>query len=116
MVTLAQVQNGIVKYLDTEITPKIPGWQKWVFGAAVGISISKISNIFTALKEHPFVKMLDVIDENDNIDIDSIYQEFRRQSQKGAITFDVPIIGMPITLNTTDVDKLYQMIKGGGGY
>lgn len=116
MVTLAQVQNGIVKYLDAEITPKIPGWQKWVFGAAVGISLSKITNIFNALKENPFVKMLEVIDENDNIDIDTVYQEFRRQSQKGSITFDVPLIGMPLTLNTTDVDKLYQMIKGGGGY
>lgn len=116
MVTLAQVQNGLVKYLDTEIMPQINGWQKWVFGAAMSVSLSKIATIFNALKENAFIKMLDVVDENDNIDIDTIYQEFRKQAQKGSITFDVPLIGMPLTLNTTDVDKLYQMIKGGGGY
>lgn len=114
MVSLAQVQNGLVKYIDTEITPKIEGWQRWVFGAAISISLSKISNIFNALKENPFVKMLEVIDENDNIDIDVIYQEFRKQAQKSAITFNVPIVNLPLTLNSADIDKMYQLIKGGG--
>jgi hypothetical protein len=113
MVTLTQVQNGLVKYIDSEITPKIEGWQKWVFGATMGVSLSKITTIFNSLKNNTFIKMLEVVDDNDNIDIDTIYQEFRKQAQKGAITFNVPIINLPLTLNVTDVDKIYQCIKGG---
>lgn len=116
MVTLAQVQKGIGKYLDSEILPKITGWQKWVFGATLSLSLSKISNIFNTLKENAFIKMLDVVDEDDNIDIDTIYQEFRKQAQMGAITFDVPIVNLPLTLNVTDIDKIYHHIKEGGGY
>lgn len=112
MVTLSQIQSGIVKYLDSEITPKIEGWQRWVFGAAAGISLTKISSIFNTLKTNDFVKMLNVIDSEDNIDIDTIYQEFRKQAQKGAITFNVPVVNLPLTLNVTDVDKLYHFIKG----
>jgi hypothetical protein len=115
MVNLGQVQNGIVKYLDAEITPKINGWQKWVFGALAGTAMSKTTNIFNALKQNEFVKMLDIIDENDMIDIDTLYREFLKQAQKGAITFDVPMIGA-ITLNSADVEKIYRYIMEGGNY
>lgn len=113
MVTLSQVQNGLVKYLDTEIMPQINGWQKWVFGAAMSVSLSKAANILNELKENAFIKMLDIIDENDKIDIDTIYQEFRKQAQKGPVTFNVPIVNLPLTLNSADIDKMYQLIKGG---
>jgi hypothetical protein len=113
MVTLSQVQNGIARYLDAEITPQINGWQKWVFGAMAGTAISKTTNIFNSLKNHPFIAMLEIIDENDMIDIDTLHREFSKQAQKGTITFAVPMIG-PLTLNATDVDKLYQYIREGG--
>jgi hypothetical protein len=113
MVNLNQVQNGIVKYLDSEITPKINGWQKWVFGAVAGVALSKITNIFNALKNNELIKMLEVIDEEDNIDIETIYREFIKQAQKGPVTFDVPMVGA-MTLNHTDVEKIYRYIKEGG--
>jgi hypothetical protein len=113
MVTLSQVQNGIARYLDAEITPQINGWQKWVFGAMAGTAISKTTNIFNSLKNHPFIAMLEIIDENDMIDIDTLYREFFKQAQKGAITFDVPMIGA-ITLNSADVEKIYRYIIEGG--
>ena len=112
MVTLQQVQTGLVKYVDTELMPMIGGWQKWVFGAAMSISLSKISNIFNALKDNAFMKMLDVIGEDDMIDIDTLHREFAKQAQHGAITFNVPILNMPLTLNASDVDKIYHFIKG----
>ena len=112
MVNLNQLQNGIVKYIDNEIIPNISGWQKWVFGAVVSTAMLKTTNVFNVLKENPLIKMLEVIDENDNIDIDTIYREFLKQAQKGAITFDVPMLGA-LTLNSTDVEKMYRYIKEG---
>ena len=53
-----------------------------------------------------------IIDENDQIDIDAVYREFSAQAQRGAITFDVPLVG-PLTLGAGDVDQLYRYIIGG---
>ena len=52
MVNLGHVQNGIIKYLDSEITQKINGWQKWVFGALASTALAKTTNIFKALKQN----------------------------------------------------------------
>jgi hypothetical protein len=59
--------------------------------------------------------MLEVIDENDMIDIDTLYREFLKQAQKGPATFDVPMVGA-LTLNTADVEKIYRYIIEGGNY
>ena len=112
MVTYNQVVNGMAKYIDQEIINKIQGWQRWALGAGAGIMMNKGTNIFNAFKAHPVVKMLEVIDDNDMIDIDTIYTEIRKQAEKGSATFDAPMIGT-ITLTKDDVDKLYRLIKEG---
>ena len=112
MVTYNQVVNGVAKYIDQEIINKIQGWQRWALGAGAGIMMNKGTNMFKAFKAHPVVKMLEVIDDNDMIDIDTIYAELRKQAEKGSATFDAPMIGT-ITLTKDDVDKLYRLIKEG---
>lgn len=112
MVTYNQVVNGMSRYIDQEIINKIQGLPRWGLGAVSGIALSKGTNIFNALKAHPIIKMLEVIDENDMIDIDTIYKELRKQAEKGAATFDAPMIGT-ITLTKDDVDKLYRLITEG---
>ena len=82
MVTYNQVVNGMTKYIDQEIINKIQGWQRWALGAGAGIMMTKGTNMFNALKANPIIKMLDVIDENDMIDIDTIYTELRKQAEK----------------------------------
>lgn len=112
MVTLAQVQAGVEKYLETEILSKIPDWRKWVLGAGASRMLSRSTEIFNQLKTNPVVSAMGVIDEQDQIDIDAIYREFAAQAQRGAITFDVPLVGA-LTLTAADVDKLYGYIIGG---
>ena len=112
MVAYNQVVNGMSKYIDQEIINKIQGLPRWGLGVVSGIALSRGNNIFNTLKANPIVKMLEVIDENDMIDIDTIYTELRKQAEKGAVTFDAPMIGT-ITLTKDDVDKLYHLIKEG---
>ena len=112
MVTYNQVVNGMTKYIDQEIINKIQGWQRWALGAGAGIMMTKGANMFNTLKANPIIKMLDVIDENDMIDIDTIYTEIRKQAEKSPATFNAPMIGT-ITLTKDDVDKLYRLIKEG---
>lgn len=112
MVNLAQVQMGIEKYIENEIITKIVDWRKWVVGAGASMALSRSTDIFNQIKDHPVVKAMGIIDENDMIDIDKLHAEFAKQAQRGAITFDVPLMGA-LTLNAADVDKLYSYIVGG---
>ena len=112
MVNLAQVQLGVEKYIENEIIAKIVDWRKWVVGVGVSMALSRSTEIFNQIKDHPAVKAMGVIDDNDMIDIDKLHAEFAKQAQRGAITFDVPLMGA-LTLNAADVDKLYSYIVGG---
>ena len=105
-----RVIKGITTYIDTEIIDKIAGWKKWVVGSGIGLAMSNTTNVFNQIKSNEFIKLLGVIDENDKIDVDKIYKEMKQQASKGAITFDMPLVG-PLTLNESDVDKMYDCIK-----
>lgn len=105
-----KVINGIAKYIDYEIVEKISGWKKWVVGSGIGIALSNTTGIFNQIKNNEFVKMLNVIDKDDRINVDKIYKEMKKQAKKSSVTFDVPMLG-PITLNEQDVDKIYDFIK-----
>lgn len=105
-----KVINGIAKYIDVEIVEKIPGWKKWVIGSGIGLILSNTTDVFNQLKDNEFIKILNIIDKDDKINVDKIYKEMKKQAKKGAVTFDVPMVG-PLTLNEQDVEKIYEFIK-----
>ena len=111
MYELQKVINGISLYLDNEIISKITGWQKWVIGAGSGMYLSNATNVFNNIKNNPVIKSMNIINEDNQINIDEIYKHLHKESEKGPITFDVPMLGA-LTLNSTDVDKLYNYIRG----
>lgn len=110
MYEYSKVLNGITKYIDTEIVDKIEGWQKWVIGSGIGIALSNSTNLFNQLKDNEIVKMLGIINEENKIDIEKIYKEFKNQAKKGSVSFEVPLVGT-LTLNEQDVDKIYDFIR-----
>ena len=112
MVNLNQVQQGLSRYIDNELTSKMTGAQKWIFGAGAELYLGNISSIYNKLKVHPMVDALGIIDENDQIDIDRLYSALLHQADKGSMTMDIPVIGA-FTFNRSDVERMYQYIIGG---
>lgn len=110
MVTLAQVQHGLSRFIDNDMLPLLNGWQKWGFGTIAGLSLAKLANIFNELKSKPFVAALGIVDQNNMIDIDLLYKEVHKIAQQSPVTIDVPMIGS-LTLNVQDIEKLYRYIK-----
>lgn len=109
MYNYEKVVNGLTKYIDTEIVNKVPGWKRWILGSGIGIMMSNATNIFDQLKKNDFIKLLDLIDSNNNINVEIIYKELKKQAQKGSVNIELPMIGS-FVLNEQDVDKLYNII------
>lgn len=112
MVTYSQLIRGLTDFIDNEIVNKITGYQKWIFGTMTGVALSKSTNLFNKFKDNDLIKTLEIIDKDNNIDIDVLYTELKKQASRGAITFEVPLLGN-LTLTESDVDKAYNYIKKG---
>ncbi len=109
MYNIEQVVNGITRYIDEDIISKTNGYQKWILGVGTGLIMNKSTELFNEIQKNPLIKSLGVIDGNE-IDVDLLYREFKKQADKGSITFDIPL-GGKLTLDTNDIDKIYECIK-----
>lgn len=112
MVSIEQVKQGFARYVDAEFTNKMTGINRWLVGGIAGIAILRAENIYNHLKDMPFIKMLDVVDENGMIDIDIIYNAFLEQARRGEAVIDIPMIGQT-KFNEHDIEMLYRYIVGG---
>lgn len=99
----------VAQYIDREITSKVTGWQKWIFGAGANIAVAKADNIYKSLKDNPMLKTLDIID-GDEINIDLLYDSLVKQADKGPIQIEIPMLGS-LSLNRKDVDTLYSYLN-----
>lgn len=108
MATTAQVQQGLAKYLDEEFTNKLTGWRKGVFAGGAALVLSKTNSLIDHYKDKEMIKLLGVIKENGEIDMDLLLTHFKPQMP---MTFDAPIVGT-VTLSASDADKLYRYIVG----
>ena len=112
MVTLVQVKNGLVKYVDSDILPHLTGFQKIALGAYVALASENVVSVMSKNKDNPAVAVLDVVDENDNVDIDKLYQAFSSMMPDGQkYSIDIPMIG-ELRVDRSDLEKLYQYIRG----
>lgn len=109
MVTIGQVQQGLARYVDEELISKMEGWQRWVFGAGAAMYLDKAPQLIEQYRQHPAVKMLGVIGDDNHIDIDKLYQHMLPQAKKGAATITIPMLGA-VTLDERDIEKLYRYI------
>lgn len=110
MVTVNNVIAGLKNYLESELVSQLTGLNKWVVGAGLAMAIDNGAEIFEKLKKEPMIKVLKVIDKEDNIDIDRLYKYLMDQAKKSSVTFSAPVVGA-ITLKASDVEKIYTLIK-----
>ena len=111
MLHYSRVIQGIANFIDSEIVGKLAGgWKAWAFGGMASIALSRAEQTFMAIKSNPVVAALGLV-EGENINVDILYAELKKQAQKGTATATLPIIG-PVTFGPADVDALFRCIKG----
>ena len=111
MYSTEQIVNGIINYADSEVMHKLPTTGKWVIGTAIGIASNKASKIIDNLKSNPIVVALDIIDENGNIDVDTVLQAMKQSADHyGNVSLEVPMVGK-LTFSSSDIDMLKSYIQ-----
>lgn len=109
MVNATKIQNGIARYIDVEILPKIEGWQRWALGVGATLKIAEVPELLERVK----IMLPTAFDEQGNVNIDVLYKEFAKQADKGSISINIPLLNDSLTLNRSDVDKIYRYIQEG---
>lgn len=105
--------NGIVKFIDNEITPQMTGFKKLAFGVGSSIVLKKGDNVFNLVKDNQLIHALGILDDQNNIDIDMLKQEIASKMGDEKYSIEIPMIGT-ITLNKGDLEKLYRYMKEQG--
>lgn len=112
MVTMKQVQAGICKYVDAELLPHLTGGKKIALGIYAGLAAENMEKIISQYRESPAVKMLNIFDDAGNVDIDRLYNQAAKMFPSGEKQMlHIPMIG-DLTVDRSDVEKLYNYIRG----
>ena len=110
MVTIDQAMRGVAQYADNEIIPHLPTGKGIGAGIALALILDGGKNRILALKDHPAVQMMGVMDADGNIDLDRLYNAARPRFDGQKLPVTVPIIG-ELRFDVSDLDKLYRYIQ-----
>lgn len=111
MIHYSRVIQGLLLYIENEIAAKLAGsWKAWVVRGMAGIASAKAEPVFRTIAANPFVAALGIV-EGENVNVDMLIAELRKQAQASTATIDIPGIG-PYTVGVADVDALNRYIKG----
>jgi hypothetical protein len=113
MIPYNQVVNGVTRYIDSEIVPKVNGFSKLAVAVVLAGAVKNAGNTVEQIKTMPIIKMTGLIDEENMVDIETIYEELKKQLSIEPMRIELPGIGA-VTFTHDDVDKLYSHIVGGG--
>lgn len=107
VVSIEQAQKAVMIYLENEIARKATGLHKAASYYVMAVLQNKFPQIIKMLQDDKLISFLDIFDKNGNIIADVLYQNARHAMEKAQT---VTIYG--VTFNTSDVDKLYEYLKG----
>lgn len=109
--SIEQIKRGVAAYLDNEFMPMFDegSIKKVIAGAAISLAITRYSAMADLLLDNQFVKALGVVDENRNVDVDTLAVALKQNMPKDGVKVDVPSMGA-VRLKGDDIDKLKQYI------
>lgn len=110
MVTIDQAMRGVAQYADNEIIPHLPTGKGIGAGIALALIMDGGKSRILALKDHPAVQMMGIMDAEGNIDLDRLYNAARPRFDGQKLPITVPIIG-ELRFDVSDLDKLYKYIQ-----
>ena len=110
MVSIAQIENGLTRFIDNELAPKIPadgpnGGLKRL-GFLVGVT-------YMVHKQMPTVlKTMGAVDQNGNVDFDGLMQAVKKFLPEDGLRVRVPVVD-ELVFYPHDIEQIKSYIIGG---
>lgn len=110
MVSMVQVENGIARYIDNELAPKIPadgqnGGLKRI-GFLVGLT-------YMVHKQMPAVlKTMGAVDQNGDVDMEGVMMVAKKFMPPDGLRVQVPVVN-ELVFYPNDVEQIKSYIMGG---
>lgn len=102
---IQDIQINILRYIEAELMPSLSGLNKFMMCTASILGADVIERL--VIKYYNTLKMLDIIKENDEIDIEKLYQ-----ASKVAMKNSEKIEFMNFVFRENDIDIIYKYLKG----
>lgn len=111
MIHYSRVIQGILLYIQNEMASKLAGsWKAWLLNVVAGMAAARAEALYSELAKHPIATALGLV-EGENVNIDAILQELRKQAQSSTATIQIPALGA-YTVGLNDVNALERYIRG----
>ena len=118
MADINQIRTGLAAFYDKEIRPTLPPMKGVIYGTAIGVALAKPEKMLEKIL--PAARMLGVIDENGDADVDTLAKELKKQMNASGgevrIEFGLNILNAAdrdvFRFTGQDVDRLLDYIKG----
>lgn len=110
MVSMAQIENGLTRFIDNELAPKIPadgsnGGLKRL-GFLVGVT-------YMVHKQLPSVlKTMGAVDQNGNVDMEGVMHAIGKFMPNDGLRVQVPVVN-ELVFYPSDVEQIKSYIIGG---
>lgn len=108
MVTIVQVQNGFVRFVDDYVACAFDGWKKYAVSGGAALLANNIPNL---IGTHPEVSAFGIYNpDKGTIDIDALHKAF--VARLGEEKISIPIMPKEtIKLGKGDLETLIKCIK-----
>lgn len=112
MVTIDKGKSGAAQWIDRELPPKMSGLSRWVFGALGAGIVLKLDKLADNVRSNPVVSAMGIIDDNNMVDVEMLYQLIMPQAEKCPAEISLPGVGT-VRITADDVRNLYTYITVG---
>lgn len=106
LVTLEQIQMGLIKYIESGIANKATGFTKFIIYFSIPSLPSKVSQMLSNLYNSQMYT--DLFDETGKVKLDEAYARAKSAIQKSG---KILISSINYFIDEADIDSLYEIIK-----
>lgn len=113
MVTLDMVENGLGRYLDNEILPKLPrdGIKGFGLGVAATLMIKRGGALIRSLGQNKIIQAMGLIGTDGAVDLDAVQEAAAANIPPAGVAIDLPV-GIQLRMHREDVQILCDYIRG----
>jgi hypothetical protein len=108
-----RVIEGLSRYIESEIYSTMNERQDFAARVFVGRIMSNPEAIKQKLADNLWAQMLDIVDEDGLVDVDSLVKDIKRElMRRRELPVSIPLLGIKMKFKPNDIDVIYKHITG----